>query len=108
MPLGARGRRRRGVLRGISESPCRLRHESRAGAGRRRWGVGGTTQLSVEVRGRQRVRNVALGVATALLLVTLLAASSRTWTSPTAASCLRARQVVQASGLVTVLALVVL
>ena len=68
----------------------------------------GTAQLSVEVRGRQRVRNVALGVAATLLLVTVLAASTRTWSLPTAAACLRARQVVQATGFASVVALVVL
>ncbi len=70
--------------------------------------MSGTAKLSVEVRGRQRVRNVALGVAAALLLVTGLAVWSRTWGTPSPASCLRARQVVQAAGLASVAAHVLL
>ena len=66
------------------------------------------TVLSVEVRGRQRVRNVALGIAAGLLTVTVLAVWTRTWDAPSPASCLRARQVVQAAGLASVAALVLL
>ena len=67
-----------------------------------------TGPMTVEVRGRQRVRNVALGVTAALLLLFLLTDWSRSWGAASPAECLRARQVAQATGLALVAALVLL
>jgi hypothetical protein len=73
--------------------------------------VAGKTQLSVEVRGRQHVRNVHLGVVVWLLLVTGLAVLARSglfgWSAP-ARDCLRATEVVQAAGLASVVGLLLL
>jgi hypothetical protein len=68
-------------------------------------------QLSVEVRGRQHVRNVHLGIVAGLLLVMGLAVLARSqvfgW-SAAARDCLRATQVVQVAGFAAVVGLLLL